>query len=241
MQPAPPPPSTPLLWERLRALFERVIAVVGAPAIIATMTIAPGIRASLIRQIGLVEILVRKLLLAEVAALGGPQPQRGPRIVEHPLRATGLYTLPPTRRKSEAKPRAVDFKKPESWSAGFSLAIPREQRSVAERNAPRIRSFDREPPRPSAAIEPALRQRNSDAFLIARRAEALRRVLHDPAPYVARLARSRRIGRSPSRQSIQRYALRAPRRFIGDRLDPRLTLDVFMAAVHAHAVLTDTS
>jgi hypothetical protein len=35
--------------------------------------------------------------------------------------------------------------------------------------------------------------------------------------------------------------LRAPRRFIGDRHDPLLTVHIFSAAVRAHAILTDTS
>jgi len=37
------------------------------------------------------------------------------------------------------------------------------------------------------------------------------------------------------------YALRAPRRFVGDRCDPRLTLDIFRVVVTAHAILIDTS
>ncbi|MEQ1490673.1 MAG: hypothetical protein ABL932_09025, partial [Terricaulis sp.] len=74
MQPtSPPPPSTPLttaqLWERLRALFARIITAIGAPALLTTLTLAPLTRTAITRQIALIEILARKLLLAEAADL----------------------------------------------------------------------------------------------------------------------------------------------------------------------------
>ena len=73
------------------------------------------------------------------------------------------------------------------------------------------------------------------------RAEALRRVLHDPAPYVIRPARARRIGVAPSSETITQYALKTPRRFVGDHYDPRLTIDILSAAIDANAILNDTS
>lgn len=237
---SPPQTPTPLLWDRLRALFERIITVIGAPAIIATLTLAPLTRTGIVRQLALVEILARKLLLAEAAALI-PPPQRSPRVVEIQLSATGLYTAPPTHRITRAtpKPRAIDLTKPETWPARFALAIPRGQ-IVSGREAPRIRSLWSESRTPPPAPERKPIQRNSDAFLVARRAEALRRMLHDPTPYVTRLSRARRICVARSRQTITRYALKAPRRFVGDRHDPRLTLDIFSAAVRAHALLLDS-
>lgn len=244
MQSAPPPPTTPHLWARLRALFERVIAAVGAPAIIAALTFAPGMRSGIVRQLALVEILARKLLLAEAAALAAQPQQSGPRLIETTLAASGLYTAPQTRRRSRApvKARALDLSKPETWPARFALAIPRDARAVQDRRAPRIRALwgdTRSPPMPKS--QPHSRRFVSESFLVARRAEALRRMLHDPAPYAVRLARARRIGVAPSRETITRYALKAPRRFIGDQRDPRLTLDIFGAALRAHAILTDTS
>lgn len=244
MQPAPPPSTTQPLWQRLRALFERVIAAIGAPAIIAALTFAPGIRTGIVRQLALVEILARKLLLAEAAALASQPPQRGPRLIETTLAASGLYTPPQMRRRRRApsRARALDLSKPETWSARFALAIPREAHAVQDRRAPRIRALwggTRALPTPHP--EPKPRTPAADAFRVACRAEALRRMLNDPAPYVIRLARARRIGVARSRETITRYALKAPRRFVGDTHDPRLTLDVFSAAVRAHAILTDTS
>ncbi|MEQ1820107.1 MAG: hypothetical protein ABL871_16005, partial [Terricaulis sp.] len=212
-----------------------------APAIIATLTLAPRMRTGIVRQLALIEILARKLLLAEAATFA-PPPQRGPRTIEAKLSASGLYTLPPTRRRTRAaaNARAIDLTNPETWPARFALAIPRDQRTVSDRHAPRIRALWADAPRPLPAPERAPLQRNSDAFLIARRAEALRRMLHDPAPYVTRLSRAHRIGVARSRQVITRYALKAPRRFVGDRHDPLLTIHIFSAAVRAHALLLDS-
>lgn len=241
----PPPPTTPPLWERLRALFERVIAAIGAPAIIAALTFAPRMRTGIVRQLALVEILARKLLLADAAAYAAQQKSHhGPRLIETTLRASGLYLPQQTRHRhrAPAKARALDLSKPETWSARFALAIPRDPRAVQDRHAPRIRALWGDT-RPLPELKPESRPRRfvSEAFRVARRAEALRRLLHDPTPYAIRLARARRIGVARSRETITRYALRAPRRFVGDHRDPRLTLDIFGAAVHAQALLTDTS
>jgi hypothetical protein len=240
--PTPPPPDTTLLWERLRALFARVIAAVGAPAIIAALSLAPRMGTEIARQLALVEILARKLLLADAIALL-PPPQRGPRLVVTALRASGLYTVKQTRRRPNAasRRRAIDPTKPETWSARFALALPRDHRAVQERRAPRIRALWGETRTPPAPPEPAPRRRQTEAFRIARRAEALRRMLNDPAPHARRLARARALGAARSREVITRYALRAPRRFVGDERDPRLTTDIFSVAVHAQAVLADTS
>jgi hypothetical protein len=243
MQPAsPPPPDTTLLWERLRALFARVIAAIGAPAIIAALTLAPRMRTEIVRQLALVEVLARKLLLADAAALI-PPPERGPRLVVTPLRASGLYTVNQTRRRASApsRPRAVDLSNPETWPARFALALPRNPRAVQDRRAPRIRALWGDTPTPPPKNDPPPRQRHADAFRVARRAEALRRMLNDPAPYARRLAGSRHLGVARSREVVTRYALRAPRRFVGDRHDPLLTLDIFSVAVRTQAILADTS
>ena len=240
---SPPPPDTTLLWERLRALFARVIAAVGAPAILAALTLAPRMATEIVRQLALVEILARKLLLADAIALI-PPPQRGPRLVVTPLRASGLYTVKQTRRRARTPARAyaIEPARPETWSARFALALPRDPRVVQERRAPRIRALwgdARTPPAPPP--EPAPRRLHNDAFRVARRAEALRRMLNDPAPYARRLARARGVGVARSREIITRYALRAPRRFVGDARDPGLTIDIFDIAIRAQSVFANTS
>lgn len=240
MHTAPPPQENPLLWERLRALFTRVIAAIGAPAVIAALSLSPRMRAEMSRQLALVEVMARKLLLAEAVALMAP-PERGPRVVETPLAADGLYTLPPSRRRAGVRTRAIDPADPETWPARFALALPRDSRAVQDRRAPRIRALWGETHAAAPLKQPAPRRHHSDAFRVARRAEALRRVLDNPAPYARRLARARRIGVARSREAITHYALRAPRRFVGDRHDPKLTIDIFSAAIRAHAILTDTS
>lgn len=221
-------------------MFARIITAIGAPALLATLTLAPLTRTGITRQLRLVEILARKLLLAEAAALPQPAPQRGARLVEMQLAASGLYTPPPARRRSRAAPtaRPIDLSNPDTWRARFALAIPRDHRIVSDRNAPRVRVFWKPTPAPN---EPAPRDRAESAFTIARRAEALRRMLENPTPHVMRLARTRRIGVARSRETIRRYALRAPRRFVGDRHDPKLTLDIFMLAIRANEILADTS
>lgn len=223
-------------------MFARVIAVIGAPAMIAALTLSPRLRTSIVRHIALIEILARKLLLAEAALLATTPAPRGPHLTEIQLSATGLYTLPQRRLpRATSSPPAIDITNPETWPARFALAIPRDARAVSHRHAPRIRALWGDLPAEPPSRERKYAQRNSDAFLVARRAEALRRVLHNPAPHVKRLARARRIGVARSRDAITRYAFRAPRRFVGDRYDPRLTVEIFSVGVRAHALLNNTS
>lgn len=237
---APPQPAAPLLWERLRALFARVISVVGAPALIAALSLAPRIRINIVRQLALVEMLARKLLLAEAAALSAAHIDNSPRLTELALAASGLYAPRESRHAGTSSARAVDLAKPESWSARFALAIPRDPRQVQDRFAPRIRTLWGKTPPPPPALERASGRHQSDAFLVARRAEALRRMLHDPAPYAMRLTRTRGIGVARSRDAIRRYTFQMPRKFIADRYDPRLSIDIYAAAIGAHDILTDT-
>lgn len=223
-------------------MFARLIAATGAPALIAALALTPRLRSEVARHIALVEIMARKLLLADAAQLiPPPQQQRGPRLIEIPLHASGLYTCPPIRRRKHTPARLIDPADPETWNARFALALPRDRRAVPERRAPRIRALWGDTPSPPPASKPAPRRRHSCAFRLARRAEALRRLFENPAPYAARLARARPIGVNRSRETINRYALRAPRRFIGDHRDPKLTLDIFQAALRARDILFDSS
>src|SRR5262245_32392192 len=99
MNPAPPPPINAALWDRLRATFARVIAAIGAPAAIALLSLAArGPRLKILRQLFMLESLVRKLLFAELATLALAAPERGPRIIHVPLRPGLVIVNPPRKR-----------------------------------------------------------------------------------------------------------------------------------------------
>ena len=236
-----PPPTNIALWDRLRATFARVIAAIGAPAAIVLLSLSTrSTRLSILRQLFMLESLVRKLLFAELATLGAAPPSRGPQLVHIPVRP-GLVIVNPPRKRTQRQPRPLDLAHPETWSADFALALPRDSRLVRDRSAPRIRALWGASARP---IEPPPRapQRHQSAPLrIARRFEALRRVLNDPAPHIRRLAlaSSRALKRAPN--VVSQYALMAPRRYGYDPVDVRLPIDITCAALIARTMLCDSS
>jgi len=239
---AAPPPINAALWDRLRATFARVIAAIGAPAAIALLNLSTrSTRLSIVRQLSMLESLVRKLLFAEIAALT-PTAEHGPRIIHVPLRP-GLIMVNPPRKRQRRASRPLDVAHPETWSATFALALPRDPHLVSDRNAPRIRALWGANPRPA---EPpphvaGRRDRGPAPYRIARRFEALRRVLNDPSPHVRRLASAqhRALKRSPN--IVSRYALIGPRTSGYDPADLRLPLDIMSAALTARRKLCDSS
>jgi hypothetical protein len=239
-----PLPNTAPLWDRLRATFARVIAAIGAPAAIAVMTLTSRkARLDILRQLVMLENLVRKMLFADAAALPPPEAPRGPQLIRVPLRPGLVIVNPPQRRRARRTPRQIDLTRPETWSAPFALAMPRDPRLVPDHRAPRIRAlWDETPRRP--APEPKRRappQRHAAPFRIARRFEALRRVLEDPTPHVRRLAAAHRRALRRSPEIVADYALRATRRSGYDPADVRLPVDIASAALIARARLCDTS
>lgn len=241
MNVAAPPPTT-ALWDRLRATFARVIAVIGAPAAIALLSLATSsTRLSILRQLFMLESLVRKLLFAELAtALLSAATERGPRLTHIPIRP-GLVIVTPARKHTTPKSNAPDLTRPETWSASFALAIPRDSRLVRDRSAPRIRALWGASARPIEPEPRAPQRQRSTPFRIARRFEALRRVLNDPSPHIRRLAiaQSRALKRSPN--VVSQYALIAPRRYGYDPVDVRLPIDITCAALVARTKLCDSS
>lgn len=194
---------------------------------------------AIVRQLAMLESLVRKLLFAEIAALATAS-ERGPRIIHIPLRP-GLVIVNPPRKRPPRSPRPLDLAHPETWSASFALALPRDPRLVPDRCAPRIRALWGAN---SRFVEPppaARRDRGPTPYRIARRFEALRRVLNDPAPHVRRLATAqhRALARSPN--VVSRYALIGPRRSGYDPADERLPIDIMSAALMARRQLCDSS
>jgi hypothetical protein len=240
MNTAPPPPNTAPLWERLRATFGRVIAAIGAPAAIALLSFSSRcVRIDILRQLAMLESLARKMLFTEVAALAAAPGPRGPRIVEIPVRP-GLVMINPARKRASVTPRPIDLARPETWSAPFALALPRDTRRVSDRHAPRIRALWGATP-PSQPEARAPRNTSPTPLRIARRFEALRRVLNDPAPHVRRLAAAQRRALVRSPEIVSRYALVAPRRYGYDPQDQRLPVDITCAALNARTALCDSS
>lgn len=239
---AAPPPTHAALWDRLRATFRRVIAAVGAPAAIALLNLSSrDARLEIVRQLGLLESLVRKLLFAEIAAFAPAAPKRGPRLVHIPLRP-GLVIVNAPRKRGPRPPRRLDLADPETWTASFALALPRDTHLVQDRHAPRIRALWGPSARPAEPPPPAARRdRGPASFRIARRFEALRRVLNDPAPHVRRLAAAQRRALARSPQIVSRYALIGPRYSGYDPVDERLPIDITGAALTTRSKLLDSS
>lgn len=239
---AAPPPTHAALWDRLRATFRRVTAAVGAPAAIALLNLSSrDARLEIVRQLGLLESLVRKLLFAEIAAFAPAAPERGPRLVHIPLRP-GLVIVNAPRKRGPRPPRRLDLADPETWTASFALALPRDTHLVQDRHAPRIRALWGPSARPAEPPPPAARRdRGPASFRIARRFEALRRVLNDPAPHVRRLAAAQRRALARSPHIVSRYALIGPRYSGYDPVDERLPIDITGAALTTRSKLLDSS
>jgi hypothetical protein len=138
---------------------------------------------------------------------------------------------------------------PETWRASFSFALPRNPHLVRNSRAPRVLDPWGEYPPPkksdthaSAASSELSTSSNTrvchsfsedSPFRLARRFEALRRVLDDPLPHAQRLARmlAREVRRF--RQVVQRYVMAPCRSNDYDRQDPRLGIDAMGAAFDA--------
>lgn len=220
------------LWERLRASFARAAVITGgAAAIAAHMAMAAALRREIHGWIGWLEHLVRKLLFAEAGRL---EPL-GPR-----TSSSALHAAPPRAVASKgaaqpgraAAPRA-NSQDPETWSVRFSLAPPRDPRAVPESRAPRIRALWGPSPPPAPPPPPTVRARGERhaPLQLARRFEALRRVLADPRPYARRLAdlMHRLVRRFP--EVTLRFAARCARVGHFDRNDARLGVDCTAAAL----------
>lgn len=249
------------LWQRTRASFARAIAAIGAPAAIAALTLlSRDLRRAIVGRLLRLEHFVRKLLLAEAAALHRAERARAakrPRVVTIELGSLGLAqhwtkgsALPaqctPSRAGADARPRSarasLDRSRPETWPARFSFALPRNPRLVPNARAPRIRApWDEETP-PSPAPERTPRgQTQSTPFRLACRLEALRRVLENPRPHAERLARMlvREVRRYT--EVVQRYALAPLRSTDYDTEDERLGIDIYGPCIDAGEVFKNSS
>ena len=138
--------------------------------------------------------------------------------------------LPPPQGAGDARPLACARSHPQTWRAQFSFALPRNPRAVPNARAPRILDLSRDYPQPPPPRAARVIRPEHAPFRLARRFEALRRVLENPLPHAQRLARV--LAREVRRYSaiVRRAVLAGPRTDDYDRADPRLSMDALGAA-----------
>lgn len=228
-------------------MFARAVEAIGAPAAIAVMTLLDKKRRrDIIRWLLLLEHIVRKLLLAEAASLPQERPN-GPQVTFIPLR--GMYVAPPPPPVAKAGKRArralrLDPDHPETWPARFALALPRNPLLVPDARAPRIRALwgpSPPPPPPPPPRAPRIAHPEETPQRLARRLEALRRVLADPLPHARRLALilKREVRRFP--EIVTRYALAPARTSFYDPADQRLGVHAYTPTFEAPPKFRDSS
>jgi hypothetical protein len=232
------------LWTRARASFARAAAALGSAAKIAALgALTHKVRRQILAWIAPLEHVVRKLLLTEAA--------RFAREAQH-QRSAGLQTRivfphAPSGKSGGARTSGpeLDLTSPETWPVHFSLAPPCDPHRVENEKAPRIRALWRsahlDDAHASRERHPAVRVRHpEDPVRLARRFEALRRVLDDPAPYARRLARLIERLRRRVPQVAQSYALAPARSNDYDRAEPRLCVDAISEALAALPAFPDS-
>jgi hypothetical protein len=200
------------LWAQANHFFAHMIATYGdAAALAAIDELARTTRRHLLEWLAPLETLARKLLLIEASKLTGALP---------PLSACKR-----SRGECRGEAEAPDLNHPASWRAPFYMPIPVDDRgAVPESRAPRIRLLGPSwPPRPAFTPppQPAPRPRTErtppSTWRIARRVEALRRLIENPAPHARRLARRlSRIPRHARAERARRIASASPSRHARD-------------------------
>jgi hypothetical protein len=267
----PPTLTNAPLWQRAQAMFSRAIAAVGAPAAIAAIGLMTrSLRRDMVRWLAPLEHIVRKLLLAEAAELHRKAQAdlraaaaRAPRMQIVELRSLGLAAHAPIAEVGCSTPRGgagggaipaasvetpiatarVDIGAPDAWRVSFSLAIPRDPRALPEICGPRIRALwgSSDPTLQEPPPAPQRGHTTDLALLLARRFEALRRVLQDPAPHARRLLRRLLTIRHRFRHVVERYANAQASTGDYDPADPRLRLAAWGLALNAPLAFADTS
>lgn len=225
------------LWTRARAMFARALAALGDPAAIAAIATLPSaLRRRIVAWLAPLEHIVRKLLLAEAAQM------RAAPTWTAALQARIAAPACAREGASEDARSNSNPSTPETWSVRFALSLPRDPRIVADAHAPRIRSLWDDGPVATRRPSPVRQATAEDgAVRLARRLEALRRVLENPRPHALRLARllKRAIRRFP--EVARRYWLSPPRSGDYDPADDRLSLDATAQAADAPHVFEDSS
>jgi hypothetical protein len=240
------------LWREARSWLADALHDFLGPVEIAR-TLARKARSAIRRRLALIEALLMKLLLIEAARHPGWTARLQART------ATAAGPCAPGGARSNLSP-AEDPTNPATWRVRFRLRIPPDPKRVRpmpprDTGGPRIRDLgrpllvrdiwreqarrsliDRLRPKPNAEAAHARAQRK--ARKLARRFEALRRVLADPRRAIVRLARKLAALAAGACAAARRIALApAPRKRQGKTFAN--------AIVHAHdscgAFRNDTS
>ena len=202
------------LWCEARTWLADPLCDLRGPAAVAHV-IAGKIRAAIKRQIARLELLLTKLLLIEAVRSNGVTHTHAPPRAKSrdDIRACVSLREPPLRTPE-------DPANPETWRVRFALRLPR----VRHDRGPRIRSLGpallatdiwRENARRALVDRlrvsiPANAQLKSRA--LARRFEAIRRVIADPSRAIAALARKLASVGKRARAFARRIATAFPRR-----------------------------
>ena len=189
------PDPIAILWQGARAWLADTLRMFGGPA-----TIARHACLAFKRRLALLESLVMKLLLIEAAR----QNDLSDASVER--HQTARPAAPGPRRRAAEE----DVARSETWRVRFRPRMPRRElhSTSAQRPAPRPRHA-----RPDSAR----------ALRLARRFEALRRVLADPRRAIVALARKLRARGARAYAAARAIAMSSPRQGGG--------------MVHAHALV----
>lgn len=190
------------LWQAASAMFERMVAAIGAPRLIADQ---PALEREALMQMRAwlrpLEAMVRKIILIEAAALArSPEPPRPAKLNLPPLQHFAPKPAPP-------------YPQPRPYKARFRLWPRRAQAPARIRQLGPpllVRDIYRERARAAQA-----RQLNMVRFMrppeparIAARIEALARIIVKPQAFVRRLAR--KLRRAP-KLALQLAVARWPR------------------------------
>jgi len=243
------------LWIRARASFARAIEAVGAPAVIAAMaSLSQHLRRAISERLLRLEHIARKLLLAEAAEIHRAEQERAKRTIKiETIPSRGMAQIfsadlqaradAPASKRGSVDPRSIDKAHPETWSAPFSFALPRDPHRLPDSRAPRIRALwgptQLTPPTPER--KPRVIRAEETPFRLARRLEALRRVFADPLPYAERLASMLARVRRGFREVVFRYWSATSRTNAYDKADERLCIDAYGPASFAHLAFKDSS
>jgi hypothetical protein len=195
----PSVPNDPIarLWQIARAWLIAAMHAFGDPVAVAA-TFSPFARQALARRLRALETFALKLLLVEAARLAPPGRQRAAASTVAARRADIAGGKPAPQ---------PDPARPETWRVRFELRIPGDT-PVAPHTSAAPESQQRSAPRAPAVRDPA--RERAKAEKLARRLEALRRVVADPLSRARRLKRKLMALGARAYDAAMRIAVRRP-------------------------------